>query len=228
MKYFTATLMSTTCLILLAAALSACGTSGSSTGSNSNAGAAGPSTPGPSDGSDPKGDVTKAYRLQATKAYRLRETTTMSGPGGSQTFSRVLEVVPPDRFHAMTDQYESITIGDAHYTRVDGKWSQTSRVDKRNASKSVGKQILQQIESGALVITYAGHDAVDEKAAQLYEISGTMKIGETEIKGQQRIWLSTADGLPLKYASKSESPYAMESVLTYEYDSGIKIEAPIP
>jgi hypothetical protein len=58
-------------------------------------------------------------------------------------------------------------------------------------------------------------------------MSGTMKIGETEIKGQQKICISLAEGLPLKYASKSESPYAMNSVLIYEYDPGIKIEAPM-
>jgi hypothetical protein len=151
----------------------------------------------------------------------------MSGQGGNQTFSRVLEVVPPDRFHAMLDQYESITIGDVQYTKVNGTWSQSSRADKRNVSGGVGKLILQQIESGALVITYIGRDAADGKAAQLYEMSGTLKIGETEMKGQRKIWISVADGLPLKYAGKGESPYAMESVLTYEYDPGIKIEAPM-
>ena len=225
--HFSARLIGTACSILLAAALSACGTSGSSAGSNSNSGGGSPAT-GLSAGTDPKGEVIKAYRLQATKPYRLRETTTMSGQGGNQTFSRVLEVVPPDRFHAMLDQYETITIGDVQYTRVNGTWSQSSRVDKRNASKGVGKLILQQIESGALVITYIGRDAADGKPAQLYEMSGTLKIGETEIKGQQKIWISVAEGLPVKYASKSESPYAIDSVLTYEYDPGIRIEAPIP
>ena len=33
---------------------------------------------------------------------------------------------------------------------------------------------------------------------------------------------------PIKTYAKSEAPYVMESVLTYEYDPGIKIEAPIP
>ena len=215
-----------TSLILLAATLAACSTSGSSPGTNSNSG--GTPTAGPFAGTDPKGDVINAYRLQATKPYRLHETTTMSGQGGSQTFSRVLEVVPPDRFHAMLDEYESISIGDVQYTKVNGKWSQSSRGEKRNVSKGVGKQILQQIESGALIITYIGRDSADGKAAQLYEMSGTMKIGETEIKGQQKIWISVAEGLPVKYASKSESPYAIDSVLTYEYDPSIKIEAPIP
>lgn len=216
----------TTSLILLAATLAACSTSRVSPGSNSNSGGGSP-TAGLSAGTDPKGDVINAYRLQATKPYRLRETTTMSGQGGSQTFSRVLEVVPPDRFHAMLDEYESITIGDVQYTKLNGKWSQSSRADKRNVSGGVGKLILQQIESGALIITYIGRDAADGKAAQLYEMSGTVKIGETEIKGQQKIWISVAEGLPLKYASKSESPYAIDSVLTYEYDPGIKIEAPM-
>ena len=224
-KHVYARLSITAGSILLAAALSACGTSGSS-GSNSNSGG-GSSTAGLSAGTDPKGDVIKAYRLQATKPYRLRETTTMSGQGGNQTFSRVLEVVPPDRFHAMLDKYESITIGDVQYTRVNGTWSQSSRPDKRNVSGGVGKLILQQIESGALVITYIGRDTADGKAAQLYEMSGTLKIGDTEMKGQRKVWISVSEGLPLKYAGKSESPYAMESVLTYEYDPGIKIEAPM-
>ena len=219
-------LIRTTSAILLAATLAACSTSRISPGSNSNSGG-GSSAAGLSAGTDPKGDVINAYRLQATKPYRLRETTTMSGQGGNQTFSRVLEVVPPDRSHAMLDQYESITIGDVHYTKVNGKWSQSSQVEKRNVSKGVCKQILQQIESGALIITYVGRDAADGKPAQLYEMSGTVKIGETEIKGQQKIWISVAEGLPLKYASKSESPYAMDSVLTYEYDPSIKIEPPM-
>ncbi len=212
----------------LVATLAACGTSGGLTGSGSGSGgsASGTSTSIPT---DPKEAILQGYRQMKSRSYRLRETTTMSGPGGSNTFSRVSEFVPPDRSHGITEGYESISIGDDHYEKVDGKWLRTSSVGTRNVSKFAGANPYSKaIEAGTMVVTYIGSDQVDGKPARVYQIAGSMKFGETDIKGQQKIWLSAGEGLPLKSEGKSEPPYVFESVLTYEYDPSIRIEAPIP
>jgi len=211
------------CLFLSLVAFSACATAGGGSGAN------GESAKGSvSSGIDPKGEVTRAFRNQSTRPYRLRETTTMSGPGGTNSFSRVLEVVPPDRFHATMDNYETISIGDDHYEKSDGKWSRGSGLGRKNVSREAGEQFLRQIEAGNLAITYIGRDTVDGKPSRLYQMTGAMKFGTTEIKGEYKIWLSATEDAPIKTHAKSEAPYVMESVLTYEYDPGIKIEAPIP
>ena len=79
-----------------------------------------------------------------------------------------------------------------------------------------------------MAVTDLGSEELDGKPARVYQIAGTMKFGETSIKGQQKIWLSAADGLPLKIEGKTEPPYVIETVLIYEYDPNIRIEAPLP
>src|SRR5438093_7741290 len=110
----------TACVIALAATLVGCAGSGGSSGSASASGPSGVASA--SVPADPKEAILQGYRQMKNKSYRLRETTTMSGPRGASTFTRVAEFVPPNASHAITEGYESISIGDDHYEKVDGKW----------------------------------------------------------------------------------------------------------
>src|SRR3989442_5713382 len=103
----------TACAIALAATLVGCAGSGSSSGSASIGGPSGFASA--SIPADPKEAILQGYRQMKNKSYRLRETTTMSGPRGANTFTRVAEFVPPNASHAITEGYESISIGDDHY-----------------------------------------------------------------------------------------------------------------
>src|SRR5215470_82017 len=89
--------------IMALAWLMACGSFGDTKNGGAAASSAGSST-------DPKTTVLRAFQQLSTKSYRLRETTTMSGPGGQMTAPRTMEFVPPNRFHAMLDSYETISI----------------------------------------------------------------------------------------------------------------------
>jgi len=206
--------------IMALAWLMACGSFGDTKNGGAAASSAGSST-------DPKTTVLRAFQQLSTKSYRLRETTTMSGPGGQMTAPRVMEFVPPNRFHAILDSYETISIGDAHFQKLNGQWSKGAAAGRRGSNQA-GSQIRQAIESGALVVSFVGSDSVDGKPARLYQIAGSMKFGDKDLKGEYKVWLSAAEDWPLKVIAKSEAPYNMESVLTYEQDPSIRIEAPVP
>src|SRR5262249_51808015 len=145
--------------------------------------------------SDPKTTVLKAFQQLSTKSYRLRETTTMSGPGGQMTAPRMMEFVPPNRFHAILDSYETISIGDAHFQKLNGQWSK-SGVGRVSANQAAGSQIRQALESGALSVTFVGSDSLEGKAARLYQITGSMKFGDKELKGEYKVWLTAAEDWP--------------------------------
>jgi hypothetical protein len=216
-------LLTTAFSLALIACLTACGISGpENSGGETH-------SPGASNSIDPKTTVLRAFQQLTVRPFRLRETTTMTGPGGSAvTMSRVMEFAPPNRYHAVLDTREMIWVGDDQYQRLDGKWSKTIAAGKRGANQQVGAQIGQAIQSGALVVSFVGNDSVDGKPARLYRIAGSVAIGETLLKGEYKAWLSTTEDWPLKLVGKTEPPRELESVITYEYDPGIRIEAPVP
>jgi hypothetical protein len=216
------------CAIALLATLAACGASGKLTAggsvSSGSAIATGTSIP-----TDAKEALVQGFHRLASTSFRLRESTKMSGPGGTSATTRIAEFAPPDRRHAFMEGYETISVGEDHYEKVNGTWSRMSQGGKRDLTKRDGANpFAKAIEEGTMAVTDLGTDQLDGKPAHVYQIAGAVKFGETSIKGQYKVWLSATDGLPLKTEGKTEPPYIIETVLIYEYDPNIRIEAPLP
>src|SRR5215475_6658932 len=176
MLYCFARFVTRICAIALLATLAACSASGKLTagGSASSGSATGAGTSIPADA---KEAIQQGFRRLTGKSYRLRESTKMSGPGGTSAITRVAEFAPPDRSHAFMEGYESISIGDDHFEKVNGTWSRMSPGGKRDLKKRDGANpFAKAIQEGTMTITDLGSEELDGKPTRVYQVAGTVKF----------------------------------------------------
>jgi hypothetical protein len=234
-------------LLSLSLGIAACGQTGSPTvvgnnpaASNSKAGdTSSPAQAALLAGGDPQAVVTNAMMSMRTQqAYRIRSTV-MAAAGGQGTTS-VREFVAPDRTHNIDGSREVITIGKIMYVKENGEWKnlgtqmsdmtdkmrdriqQLSPEEKAEATKglSVGdyKSLGDELLDGVPTAVYEMHSQFDTKVA-----------GVGSIEMVTKYWIAKSDGLFRKQESNgSEAGMKIKTTKTYEYDPGIKIEAPIP
>ena len=78
---------------------------------------------------------------------------------------------------------------------------------------------------------FVGPDLIDGKPMWVYRYETTMDLAGTKIDSAAKVWLGALDKLPYGQESESDSFVnkggKTKSTIVYEYDSDIKIEAPI-
>jgi hypothetical protein len=191
-------------------------------------------------GGDPQAVVTNAMMSMRTQqAYRIRSTAVMAGAGGQGTTS-VMEFVAPDRRHNINGGREVITIGKIMYVKEDGAWKNlgTQMSDMTDKMKDRVQQLSPEEKAeatkGLSVGDYKslGDELLDGVPTGVYEMHSqfdTKVAGVGSIEMVTKYWIAKSDGLFRKQESNgSEAGMKIKTTKTYEYDPGIKIEAPIP
>ena len=224
-------------LLLLTAALAACGQSPTSqaTANNGTTTAAAPANP--LTGGDSRSVIANARQLlKGQKAYRVRSTSVTSM--GGQPRTGLQEFVAPDRMHNVGDGREVIVIGKTMYVKRGGEWqnmgtqmsdmvekmkegvqdmSTEERAQATKGLKADYKSLSDEIFDGTPTAVYEMHSQMDTRVEGVGVINTVTKF-----------WIGKADGLIRKEEiDGAEAGMKGKTTRIYEYDPDIKIEAPI-
>ncbi len=167
------------------------------------------------------------------KTYRLIRTEEKFADRNASPIlisKSIYETIPPDRDHWIDEEggkkTEMIVIGIARYLRINnGAWK---RDDRGGIGSGVGNGITVESETYKLIENVK----LNGKIADLYEkITKLTSFSDDEAREvwTERHWI-TKDGLLIKteHESKKEAAKAFTlSKTVYEYDSKIRIVAPI-
>ena len=173
-----------------------------------------------------------AMRAQlAQKAFRMNMTTEDAG----KTTNMTIEYVAPDSFHSKMTGTEFIVLKDATYIKgADGKWQKTPMDMSKAISQVLSPDQIEEMAKNLTVekMKFLGPDLIDGKPMWVYQYETTMDLGGIKVDSAAKVWLGVLDKLPYRQESESDSfvnkGSRTKSTIVYEYDSGIKIEAPIP
>ncbi len=175
----------------------------------------------------------KTYRLTKTEeSFSDRNTTAIS------LTTNILERIPPDKERKI-EEVKSPTKNTRSERIWDGKNLYTKENDGDWKKYSGGSSSSGDFTSGRTTITYKfiGKESLNGKTADVYESESHRIANKLTQTSQYRVeyviktkyWFSE-DGLFLKSVKESEivgSQSLVREVSIYEYDSKIKIEAPI-
>ncbi len=166
----------------------------------------------------------------AQKAFRM----TMTSEDGGKTTTMTMEYVAPDSLHSKTEATEFIVVEGATYIKgADGKWQKTPMDMSGMISQALSPEIVDEMAKNITVekLKFVGPDLIDGKPMWVYRYETTMDLAGTKIDSTAKVWLGALDKLPYRQESESDSIVnkggKTKSTIVYEYDSGIKIEAPI-
>jgi hypothetical protein len=168
--------------------------------------------------------VRDAYRkLSSAYPYRLTETTSAAGAQavGQQTV-RVAEFAAADRVHATLGEYETITIADKHYAKMNGKWTETN-----SPSKPSGANMEKLMSSLIKDVKLVGPETVNGVPCFAYSLRFEGDWFGTPATGTGKTWIGASDGLP--HQADSEMKIAdnmMKSHIVYEYNVNVTVDRP--
>ena len=191
-----------------------------SNGSDANTGGTSTGT-GTTASGDPKADVLAAAKKFAGLPH-FKATMDMKGKNDSHM---EFEYVAPDSYHIVNSaSMEIVIIGKKTYVKTGGTW--------RSMPMSMGASISSMRDSfteeglkNLADVKYDGEDTVNGKAALVYSYSG-----KTPNDGKQydsKIWVSKAEGLPIKIEVKYSGDTIKEMTTNYDTDTPVTIEAPV-
>ena len=167
----------------------------------------------------------------AQKAFRMNMTT----EDGGKTSTMIMEYVAPDSFHSKMTGTEFIVLKGATYIKgADGKWQKTPMDMSKAISQVLSPDQIEEMAKNISVekMKFLGPDLIDGKPMWVYQYETTMDLGGTKVDSAAKVWLGVLDKLPYRQESESDSfvnkGSRTKSTIVYEYDPGIKIEAPIP
>lgn len=172
-----------------------------------------------------------AMRAQlAQKAFRMNMTT----EDGGKTTTMIMEHVAPSSFHSKTAGTEFIVVEGATYIKeADGKWQKTPMDMSGMVSQILSPEVVEDLAKHITVekMKFLGPDLIDGKPMWVYQYETAMDLGGTKVDSAAKVWLGVLDKLPYRQESESDSfvnkGSKTKSTIVYEYDPGIKIEAPI-
>lgn len=219
-------------LILLAAAALGCSqirdmakggdTSANAADSNSSASTnASETTAGMAPSGDPGADINRmADAFLAQKSFRAK----MVG-SGQTPMNMELDFVAPDRFRIKNSQGpESVIIGRDVYIQLGDGWVKSPPklnspiLDIRKTWDEQGRKWISDVK-------LSGEDLVNNKPVYLYTYfnKGLEGVGANDSK----IWISKADGLPVRIEANYKSGPLRSMTIDYDYGANISIEPPV-
>jgi hypothetical protein len=224
-------------LLLLTAALAACGRSPTSqaTADNGATTAAAPTTS--LTGGDPQSVIANARQLlKGQKSYRVRSTSLTSM--GGQPRTGLQEFVAPDRMHNVGDGREIIVIGKTMYVKRGDEWrnmgtqmSDMAEKMKEGVQNMSAEERAQATKGLKADYKSLGDEMLDGTPTAVYEMHSQMDThveGVGPITTVMKFWIGKADGLIRKEESDgAEAGMKVKTTRIYEYDPDIKIEAPV-
>jgi hypothetical protein len=174
---------------------------------------------------DARDEVQAAYAA-LMKQGKFRSVGTADSPrGGAQKQS--VEVVWPDRFHMMSPEAEIIVIPGATYMKRDGGWSQLP-IPMGQLIDRFKPEAMKQAYDQTTNLKSLGDSTVNGHAVRGYEYDTTVTMMGVTAKSHNKLWVDKDTGLPARQESDGEAMgHKSHNVNDYEYDSAIKIEAPM-
>jgi hypothetical protein len=163
--------------------------------------------------------------LQGVQSYRARITITAAQ---QDPVEYKIDHAMPDRIHFISDQVEMVMIGAANYSRSrGGAWA------KSNAEMPIIftslKNISQDLEANNSVRSL-GNEDLDGIATHIYQYNATMPPAPGTIESSPvtyiaKLWIG-ADGLPRKLERQQPNGETKTTIVYYDYNAKITIEAP--
>ena len=191
------------------------------TNSDSPAAATSETSGGVAPSGDPSADINRmADAFLAQKSFRAK----MVG-SGQTPMNMELEFVAPDRFRVRnTSGPEMVIVGKNVYVEDEGRWQKlpgdlgATVPDMRKAWDEEGRKWFTDVR-------YVGEDTADGRPAYVYTYhnKGDEGVGANDSK----IWISKADGLPVRIEANYKSGTLRSMTIDYDYDANISIEPPI-
>jgi hypothetical protein len=216
-------------MLLLALMAAGCDTAATknSAASNSNAGNANsPAAGNAATEAQALNGLTTAINAQLNaKSFRARLDSTLDG----EEMARTIEYVAPDRFRMASETDETVIVGSNAWMRQNnGAW-QKLPIDASQLIASVrDPKMIEQIRQSAEV-KLVGPDTLDAKPMTVYQYTLRNIMG-TDLTSHAKAWISTADNLPRRIETQTESKgKTSKATITYfDYNADIKIEPPKP
>ena len=169
------------------------------------------------------------------------ESTTV--PTRVTASNTVIEYIPKDRKHIVTDNAELIVAGGKVYMKTagSGQWqekAQMSATTYLGDGNVTDKTIAATISAAQFVRS----DALDGRPVAVYSYTSTTQSGDIQLHSQTELWVGKADSLPYKMiidgdilgmatdtktgTTKSVAVKALTTVLIV-FDPTIQIEPPL-
>lgn len=159
----------------------------------------------------------------AEKVLDQRSLRIKTSVFGDKNFTTEVEYVSPDRFRIKSGPgLERIIIGKDVYMFLGDSWAKLPGYDGqlpdiREAFRNERTKFFSDVR-------FIGDETVNGTSALVYEYKN--KGEGSPADNDSKIWVSKEDGLPLKIESRYKSGSVKATVVEYEYDPNIKIEAP--
>jgi len=193
--------------------------------------AASAATPTPAPTARPTAAPTSAEPLDAlsqifrgwlgVKSFRAKITTTTST--GAVTEMN-LDAVMPDRFHAVSKQFEVIIIGATYYVKIGNQWQKIALPKGFDISSFDIKTLEAQL-GASTEVKLIGPDVLDGAPMVVYQYTTTIKT-PTPSTLTSKVWIAVADQLPRKMESTPKT--GGKTVIVYsDYNANITIDPPI-
>jgi hypothetical protein len=183
--------------------------------------------------------ITNALFMLSTKSNRMTYTTVLQD---GKTHPGEIEFVPPDRKRLAGEGPEYIIVGEKVFVKSAEKntWEETqiSAASFMGNGKDTLETIAKTIEDARLI----RKDQLDGTAVFVYSYASTNRSNDLELHSQTELWVSEADGSPLKMIidgeivqvasdpatgeSQSSAVKALTTTLI-TFDENIKIENPM-
>ena len=181
----------------------------------------GGTVPGGAPSGDPKTDINRmADAFIAQKMFRAK----MVG-SGQTPMNMELEFVAPDRFRIKSSQGpQTVIIGRDVYIQLGDRWMKSPEklnsplIDIRKTWDEEGRKWLSDVKQ-------VGEETVNGEPAYVYTYhnKGLEGVGENDSK----IWVSKAEGLPVRIEAIYKGGTLKSMTIDYDYDANISIEPPI-
>jgi outer membrane lipoprotein-sorting protein len=179
--------------------------------------------------------ILSAEERQLQQAYRADVVETTSGSATTALTLTILYSSPGNVQIITPSGMEMIILegaGTVWQLGLDGTWSQLPRDEAQNVISSLpllSSTQVSQLKQQIIVAqtTFAGLTTVNGVPAWAYDYATT--AAASSASGPSEIWIGVANGLPLKAQSTSSASSGTgqaTTVITYQYDSSIKVQAP--
>lgn len=194
------------------------------TGTSSNTAEPANGTASDSAGIAPSGDPTADINRMADAFLEQRSFRATMVGSGTTPVNIEFEYISPDRFRIKNAQGpETVIIGKDLYLEMNGRWQKmpgglgASIPDIRKAWDKEGRKWISDAK-------YVGEETVNGKLTSVYTYhnKGAEGVGENDSK----MWISKADGLPVRIEANYKSGTLKSMQIDYFYDENISIEPP--
>lgn len=178
-------------------------------------------------------DVVKKASLEIFTSDTVRAKTVIKPADGSES-TLTLEYVKPDRIHVVqSDGTERIALrGKGLFSKTGSTW-QADGIDAADflfalLDPQALAESFQVIQTDS--IQYVGAELLDGKPVFMYTYKTVVDFGRQTARGDGKLWVGALDGRAYRGESTNDSlatPGTQDhTVVTYQYDIPITIEAP--